>query len=73
MIQVSILCIGAIHLDGRGRCRHLKFEVVLYRGAGVFSGHPRSRILTHIIHGVALYAGIYGTRILNFLHSKLIN
>ena len=28
--------IHASHLDVPGRCRHPKFEVVLYRGAGVF-------------------------------------
>ena len=57
--------IHASHLDGLercrlGRCRHPKFEVELYRGVGVFPGHPRPQILTRIIHGVALYAGIYG-------------
>ena len=44
-MQLSALCIGAIrrtryyltsHLDGWGRCRHPKFEVVLCRGPGVF-------------------------------------
>ena len=28
--------IHASHLDGPGRCQHPKFEVVIYRGAGVF-------------------------------------
>ena len=53
--------IHASHLDGPGRCRHPKFEVVLYRGVDVFSRHQTPQILTRIIHGVALYAGIYGT------------
>ena len=52
--------IHASHLAGPGRCRHPKFEVVLYRGVEVFPRHQKPQILTRIIHGVTLYVGIYG-------------
>ena len=32
-----------------------------------FSGHPRPQILTRIIHGVALYAGIYSIQLKFYL------
>ena len=44
-----------------GHCRHPKFEVVLSLIMGRrFSRHQRPHILSCIIHGVALYAGICG-------------
>ena len=44
-----------------GHCRHPKFEVALSLiMGGRFSRHQRPHILFCIIHGVALYAGIYG-------------
>ena len=44
-----------------GHCRHPKFEVVLSLIMGRrFSRHQRPHILSCIIQGVALYAGIIG-------------
>ena len=94
--------IHASHLDGPGRCRHPKFEVVsqqtqhicmtfiqhrpnvfdvgstLYKVIQIergrrFSRHQRSQILTRIIHGVALYAGIYGKSVCPILLSPVFS
>ena len=49
-----------------GQCRHPKFEVVLSLIIGRrFSRHQSPHILSCIIHGVALYAGIKDVNILS--------
>ena len=61
--------IKASHLDGPGRYRHLKFEVVLYRGVDVF---PVIRGLKHVKSELILYMASHYTRGYTVAQTRII-